>query len=493
MAEKRVLAFDYGASSGRAIIGSFDGKSISLKEIHRFSNDPVIVNGTMYWDTLRLFYELKQGLVKAKLDGGFDSIGIDTWGVDFGLIDRHGALIGNPVHYRDARNNGMCDESFRLIDKDTFYEITGNQFMDINTAFQLLSLRKNQPDVLERTETMLFTPDLLNYFLTGVKKAEYSIASTSQLLNAKKRCWSDQVIQALGLPKRIFPEIVPSGTTLGPVLPEIQEELGISDAKVIAICGHDTQDALVSVPASEKDFIFISCGTWSLFGTELEAPIINADSSRLNITNEGGYGGRASFLKNIIGLWLIQESRRQWIREGKEYGFGELEKMAAAEKPFQCFIDPDAPEFVPAGNLPRRIRAYCERTGQTVPETEGAIVRCIDESLAFKYRDSLSEIEACTGKDYRTIYLVGGGTQSGLLCQMTANACHKRVSAGPVEATVYGNLAIQLMAGGEIAGIEEARQLIKSSPDIAVYEPRDDAEWEKAYRRYLEVTASSEK
>lgn len=493
MAEKRVLAFDYGASSGRAIIGSFDGKSISLKEIHRFGNDPVIVNGTMYWDTLRLFYELKQGLVKAKLDGGFDSIGIDTWGVDFGLIDRHGALIGNPVHYRDARNNGMCDESFRMIDKDTFYEITGNQFMDINTAFQLLSLRKNQPDVLERTETMLFTPDLLNYFLTGVKKAEYSIASTSQLLDAKNRCWSDQVIQALGLPKQIFPEIVPSGTMLGPVLPEIQEELGISDAKVIAICGHDTQDALVSVPASEKDFIFISCGTWSLFGTELEAPIINADSSRLNITNEGGYGGRASFLKNIIGLWLIQESRRQWIREGKEYGFGELEKMAAAEKPFRCFIDPDAPEFVPAGNLPRRIRAYCERTGQPVPETEGAIVRCIDESLAFKYRDSLSEIEACTGKDYRTIYLVGGGTQSGLLCQMTADACHKRVSAGPVEATVYGNLAIQLMAGGEIAGIEEARQLIKSSPDIAVYEPRDDAAWENAYRRYLEVTASSEK
>ncbi|MDO4284014.1 MAG: rhamnulokinase family protein [Eubacteriales bacterium] len=488
MAEKRVLAFDYGASSGRGIVGSFDGKKLSLQEVHRFSNDPVIVNGTMYWDTLRLFFELKQGLIRAKHAGGFDSIGIDTWGVDFGLLDRHGALIGNPVHYRDARTNGMCEKSFSLIDKETFYQITGNQFMDINTAFQLLALKERQPDVLERAETLLFTPDLLNYFLTGIKKAEYSIASTSQLLDARERCWSKQVIEALGLPERIFPEIVPSGTRLGPVTPEICEELGLENVDVVAICGHDTQDALVSVPTKEKDFIFISCGTWSLFGTELDSPVIDANSARLNITNEGGYAGRISFLKNIIGLWLIQESRRQWIREGREYGFGTLEKMASAEPAFRCFIDPDAPEFVPAGNIPRRIREYCERTGQPVPENEGQIVRCINESLAFKYRDTLAEIETCTGKDYRTIYLVGGGTQSALLCQMTASACHKRVSAGPVEATVYGNLALQLMAAGEIASIEEARDIIQASPDIRSYEPQDAAQWEDAYVRYLEVT-----
>ncbi len=488
MSEKRVLAFDYGASSGRGIVGSFDGKSLTLQEIHRFSNDPVIVNGTMYWDTLRLFFELKQGLIRAKHAGGFDSIGIDTWGVDFGLLDNHGMLIGNPVHYRDARTNGMCEKSFSLIDKDEFYGITGNQFMDINTAFQLLALKEQQPDILEKAETLLFTPDLLNYFLTGIKRAEYSIASTSQLLDAHNRCWSDRVIDALGLPRRIFPEIVPSGTKLGGLSPEICEELGLHDVDVVAICGHDTQDALVSVPASEKDFIFISCGTWSLFGTELDAPIINGDSARLNITNEGGYGGKISFLKNIIGLWLIQESRRQWIREGKEYSFGQLEKMAAAEPAFRCFIDPDAPEFVPAGNVPERIREYCRRTGQPVPETEGQIVRCIDESLAFKYRDSLSEIEACTGKDYKTIYLVGGGTQSGLLCRMTACACHRRVSAGPVEATVYGNLMLQLMSAGEVGSIEEARSIIQSSPDIHIYEPEDESAWEDAYHRYLEVT-----
>ncbi|MFA6663954.1 MAG: rhamnulokinase family protein [Lachnospiraceae bacterium] len=488
MADKNVLAFDYGASSGRAIKGIYDGNKITLKEIHRFSNDPVTINGTMYWDTLRLFHELKQGLVKAKLDGGFDSLGIDTWGVDFGLIDKCGSLVGNPVHYRDARTAGMIEKSGDFIDKNEFYDITGNQFMELNTAFQLLSLKLDRPDLLDRTETMLLTPDLLGYFLTGIKRAEYSIASTTQLMDARGHCWSDKVINALGLPKRIFPEIIPSGTKLGPILPEITKELGLDSADVIAICGHDTQDALVSVPASEKDFIFISCGTWSLFGTELDAPIINDESYKLNVTNEGGFGGKTSFLKNIIGLWLIQESRRQWIREGKEYSFGELEKMAKNEKAFRCFIDPDAPEFVPAGNIPERIREYCRRTGQSVPENEAQIVRCIDESLAFKYRDSLAEIEVCTGKDYHTIYLVGGGTQSGLLCAMTANACHKRVSAGPVEATVYGNLVLQLISSGELGSIEEARELIRKSPDIKIYEPENETAWEDAYHRYLEVT-----
>ena len=488
MAEKRVLAFDYGASSGRGIVGSFDGKSLSLQEIHRFPNDPVTMGGTMYWDILRLYFELKQGLLRAKHAGGIDSIGIDTWGVDFGLLDTHGELLTNPVHYRDARNVGMCEKSFELLDKDTFYNITGNQFMDINTAFQLLSLKQNRPDILERAQTMLFMPDLMNYFLTGEKKAEYSIASTSQLLNARKRRWSKTVIRALGLPERIFPEIIPSGTRLGKVTSSLCEELGLPETDVVAICGHDTQDALVSTPTKEKDFIFISCGTWSLFGTELDSPIIDENSARLNITNEGGYAGRISFLKNIIGLWLVQESRRQWIREGKDYGFGTLEKMAAAEPAFTCFIDPDAPEFVPAGNVPRRIREYCERTGQKVPENEGQIVRCINESLAFKYRDTLSEIETCTGKDYRTIYLLGGGTQSGQLCQMTANACHRRVSAGPVEATVYGNVTLQLMSAGEIGSIGEARDIIRTSPDIRDYEPQDEAAWEAAYQRYLEIT-----
>lgn len=486
---KRVLALDYGASSGRAIIGKFDGSSIQIEEIHRFANEPVIINKTMYWDTLRLYHELKQGMLKAKHAGGFDSIGVDTWGVDFGLLDKAGNLLENPVHYRDARTEGMIEEAFQLIPKKEFYGITGNQFMELNTAFQLLALLKQRPELMERVDKILLTPDLFNYFLTGIKSAEYSIASTTQLLDAAARTWSDRVVKALGIPRKIFPDIVSSGTVLGEVSKEICEELELENVpNVISICGHDTQSALVSVPAKEEDFIFISCGTWSLFGTELDAPLINEKSERLSITNEGGYAGKISFLKNIIGLWLVQESRRQWIREGKEYGFGELESMAKSTEAFQCFVDPDAPEFVPAGNIPRRIRAYCEKTGQKIPQSEGEVVRCIDESLAFKYRQTMMEIKECTGKAYDTIYLVGGGTQSKLLCQMTANACGCKVSAGPVEATVYGNIALQLIASGDLKDIAEARKLIASSPDIHIYEPQDTDAWDAAYARYLEVT-----
>ena len=487
--EKKVLAFDFGASGGRAMCGTFDGEKITIEELHRFSNDPVILNGTMYWDVLRLFFEIKQGLIKAKKCGHIESIGIDTWGVDFGLIDSEGRLLENPVHYRDARTEGMLEESFHLIDKKRFYEITGNQFMEINTAFQLLYLLKNRKDLLERADKMLLMPDLFNYFLTGEKKAEYSIASTTQLLDAKEGKWSDEVISALGLPKEIFPEIVPTGTKIGQLSEEICGELGLDRIDVIAAAGHDTQAAMVAVPASEDDFIFLSCGTWSLLGTELEAPIINEKSEFYNITNEGGYGRKTSFLKNIIGLWCIQESRRQWLREGQEYGFGELEKMAAASEPLKCFIDPDAPEFTPAGNIPERIREYCRRTGQAVPETIGEVVRCINESLAMKYRQAVEEIKDCTGKDYQTIYIVGGGTQRALLCQFTANACGCRVSAGPVEATVLGNVALQLMATGEIGSLKEARKIVRRSQDIKIYEPCEKEKWDEAYERFCRVTA----
>lgn len=472
MKEKRVLAFDIGGSSGRAMIGIYDGKKIELQEVHRFANDPVDINGTMYWDILRIFYEMKQGMVKAKHAGGFDSIGIDTWGVDFGLLDKQGNLLENPIHYRDSRTGGMLEESFLHIPQDEFYQITGNQFMEINTAFQLLSLAIKRPDLLERAETMLFTPDLLNYFLSGVKSSEYSIASTSQLLDAKNRTWSESVITKLGLPKKIFTDIVPCGTIIGKLSDTICDELGVMKADVISIASHDTQSALVAVPAVEDDFLFISCGTWSLLGTELDEPLINEKSEKYNITNEGGCDNKATFLKNIIGLWLIQESRRQWIREGKEYGFGELEQMARDTESLGCIIDPDAEEFVPAGNIPRRIQEYCKRTGQAVPESIGQIVRCINESLAEKYKKSLEEIEDCTGKKYNTIYMVGGGTQSKLLCQLTADICKRQVVAGPVEATVLGNIATQLIASGDLKNIAEARALVMASNDIIVYEPQ---------------------
>lgn len=493
--EKRVLAFDFGASSGRAVIGVFDGRTIRMKEIHRFSNDPVIINGTMYWDILRLFHEVKQGLIKAHLSvkthlaGKIDSIGVDTWGVDFGLLDKDGMLLENPVHYRDSRTNGMLAEVFKDVDKQELYEITGNQLMEINTLFQLKALADKRPDVLKRADTLLLMPDLFNYFLCGAKKTEYSIASTTQLLDAKKRCWSDSILNKLNLPAHIFTEIVPTATRIGRLSVSIAEELGMERPEVIAVAGHDTQSAMAAVPTEETDFLFLSCGTWSLLGTELSEPIINERSLTADITNEGGYGGKASFLKNIIGLWLIQESRRQWIREGKEYSFGELELLARQAKPFQSFIHPDAPEFVPGGNMPERIREYCRRTGQPVPRTPGEIVRCIDESLAMRYRQAALEIESCTQKEYATVHMIGGGIQSQLLCQLTANACQKKVTAGPVEATVIGNIALQLLASGAIKDIQTARRVVMESEPVAVYEPKDVAEWEKMYRKWEECVS----
>lgn len=486
---KRVLAFDFGASSGRAILGTLENGRITLKEIHRFSNDPVTVNGTFYWDVLRLFHEIKQGLLKAKREGGFDSIGIDTWGVDFGLLDKNGILLENPVHYRDKRNSGMADEAAKLISKQEMYGLTGIQFMDFNTAFQLLSIKKNRPELLERAESLLFMPDLFAYFLTGNKVSEYSIATTSQLIDINTREWSGTMLEKLGLPRRIFERIVPAGSVTGYLSDDICEELGLDKVPVIAVCGHDTQSAITAVPSEEKDFAFISSGTWSLFGTETDAPIVNERSYSFNVTNEGGYGYSTAFLKNICGLWLIQESRRQWMREGKEFSYAELEKAALGEKPFACFIDPDSPEFGIPGDLPTRIADYCRRTGQYIPETVGETVRCIYESLAMKYRAVFEGIEECTGKKYGHINVVGGGTKDTLLCGMTAESCGVPVFAGPIEATVMGNVAIQFIGCGEIADVAEARKIIAGSESLKKYVPENTDAWNAAYKTYKSVTA----
>ncbi len=485
---KRVLAFDFGASSGRAIIGTLDNGRITLNEVHRFSNDPVTVNGTFYWDVLRLFHEIKQGLLKAKQAGGFDSIGIDTWGVDFGLLDKDGVLLENPVHYRDKRNIGMVEKAAKYIGKDEMYKLTGIQFMDFNTAFQLLSIKENRPELLARAQSLLFMPDLFAYFLTGNKVSEYSIATTSQLVDINTRDWSKEMLEKLGLPEKIFNRIVPSGSVTGYLSDEICEELGLEKVPVIAVCGHDTQSAVTAVPSEKEDFAFISSGTWSLFGTETKKPIVNDLSYSFNVTNEGGFGYSTAFLKNICGLWLIQESRRQWIREGKEYSYAELEKAALREKPFARFIDPDAPEFAVPGNLPARITEYCRRTGQSVPENEGQTVRCIYESLALRYRAVLEGIEKCTGKNYDSLNVVGGGTKDTLLCKMTADACNITVYAGPIEATVMGNVAVQLISGGDIADVIEARRIIANSGQLKCYSPENTAAWDEAYEKFKSVT-----
>lgn len=491
MKEKKVLAVDLGASSGRVMIGRFDGKTIQIEELHRFSNDPVFLNGTMYWDFLRLFYEIKQGLLASKKYGEIHSVSVDAWGVDFGLLDESGNLLENPVHYRDGRTSGMLKAACSKIDQNLFYGITGNQFMEINTAFQLLSLDTQRKKLLDQADALLLMPDLFHYFLSGEKCSECSIASTTQLMDAHKKEWAKPVFEALGLPERLMQHIVPCATVVGTLQPAICTELDIAPMAVVASAGHDTQCALAAVPATEKDFIFISCGTWSLFGTELDAPLINEKSANYNITNECGAGGKTSFLKNIIGLWLVQESRRQWRREGQDYSFDELEQTAGQTEPFQSFINPDAPEFVPAGDLPERIRTYCRKTGQTVPDSPGAIVRCINESLAFTYRTAFEEIKACTGRDYQVIHMIGGGTQSAMLCQMTANACGRRVVAGPVEATVYGNAALQLIASGDIKTLDQARKVIAASVHTVVYEPEDIQAWTQAYEQYQLKTSLS--
>ena len=485
---KKVLAFDFGASSGRAMHGDFDGEKITLTELHRFSNDPVKLNGTLYWDTLRLYHEIKQGILKAKHNGGFDSIGINTWGVDFGLLGQDGQLIESSVNYRDSRTDGMLEEAEKIISKDQLYEKTGVQIMEINTMFQLLSLAKQRPDILKNAETMLMTPDLFNYFLTGRMVTERSIASTTQLLNHETGDWDWELIESLGIPANIFTKIIDSGTVVGNLSDDLANELGVPKVPVIAVCGHDTQDAVVATPAKDKDFIFISCGTWSLFGTELDKPVVTKTTSRLNITNEMGYNGTTNLLNNIIGLWLIQESKRQWAREGKEYSYSQLEQLALDAEPFKCFVNPDYPDFVPVGNVPKRIREYCKKTNQYVPETVGEIVRCIYESLAMKYRYSLDLIKETTGKDYQIIHIVGGGANAKLLCQMTSDVCCKKVTCGPVEATVLGNIAIQLMAHKEISDIWQAREIIGKSEHTIEFQPTEDQnQMTEAYNRFIKV------
>ena len=487
--KRNVLAIDIGASNGRAVIGAFDGEAIGLREIHRFDNEPVVLNGTLYWDVLRLVREIKQSLRLASAVAEIDSVAVDTWGVDFGALDGKGNLMANPVHYRDGRTAGMYAKALLKIGREEFYDITGVQFMEINTVFQLLALAEFDPDFLARTGCVLMMPDLFHYFLCGAKVAEISNASTSQLLDVRNKTWSRALLDRLGLPSKILPELVKSGTIVGTLKGEICEELGVKPIKVIAVAGHDTQSAMAATPTRADDFLFLSCGTWSLLGTELDAPQLGAKALELNITNEIGFDGKVSFLKNIVGLWVLQECRRQWAGEGVEYGFAELNLLANDAHPFACFIDPDDPVFLPPGNMPERIREYCRKTGQKAPCDEGEIVRCVNESLAMKHRVTADKIAECTGRQYDTLHMLGGGTKSEALCQMTAGACGISVMAGPVEATILGNIAAQLIALGEVENLRSAREIIGNSSEVVVYKPQQTNDWERAYKKFLEVTS----
>ncbi len=483
---RNVLAFDFGGGSGRAVLAHFDGSKITLEEIHRFDNEPVMVNGSLYWDVLRLFHELKRGLCRAKHLCKVECIGIDTWGVDFGLLDSDGRLMGNPYHYRDVKNNGCAQKAETVMDAMSLYMETGTQIMDINTLFQLLSLYEGQPSLMKNASLMLPMPDLMAYFLTGVKTCERSIASTASIMNVKTGQWSENVLRNFGIKRSLMPEITDSGTIKGMLSEDVCKELDMKPIPVAAVCGHDTQCAAFAVPSKpDKDVVFISCGTWSLFGTELSEPVLTDESAKLGLSNEVGFGGRITYLKNIIGLWLIQETKRYLHSCGETYTYADLEQLALEAEPLRYFIDPDDPMFVPPGNIPERVREYCEKTGQGRPLSLGSVVRCIYESLALKYRMALEEIRTCTGKEFSAIHMVGGGTKDRLLCQMTADVCSLPVYAGPKEATVYGNAAMQLMAIGAIINQDYARSVIAASEPVVCYSPRED--WFDAYERFKKI------
>ena len=485
MAERKMLAIDLGASSGRGIVGAFDGERLTLRENHRFSNDPVNLCGRLYWDILRIFHEIKLSVQKTVLDGdAVSSIGIDTWGVDYGLLDRAGRLLSNPVHYRDTRTEGAQELVSRTVPAEELYRVAGIQTLNFNTVYQLAVEREEAPEKLAQAERMLNIPDLLNYFLTGRMANEYTILSTGALLDAKKRDYSWELLDRLGIPRRLFGDVTAPGTDLGTLLPQVQGETGKTDAHVLTVASHDTASAVIAVPSEEKDFLYISSGTWSLMGTELSDPLINAESRAANFTNEGGACGTVRFLKNIMGLWIIQESRRQWRREGKDYSFAQMEAWAKESTPFRSLIDVDDSDFATPGDMPEKIRAYCKRTAQPVPESVGEVVRCIYESLALKYRSVAERVMELMGRRARVIHVVGGGTKDRFLSQLTADACGIPVCAGPEEATAIGNLMMQLMAAGEVSDLGQARRVVAASFETKQYLPTADRNmWDEAYGR----------
>ncbi len=488
----KTLAFDFGASSGRAILGQYDGKRLTLEETHRFPNNPVQIGNSLHWDVLRLFYEIKQGIVQTVHQGHRDiaSIGIDTWGVDFGLLDAQGNLLGNPYHYRDSRTDGMLDEACRIAGREEIFGQTGIELIWFNTLYQLMAMSRQGSAILEKADKLLMMPDLFNYFLTGVTASEYTNSTTSQMYNVSEGKWAVDLMKKLGVPTDLYLDVVKPGTKIGTLLPEISKELGVPAIPVVSVASHDTASAAVSVPVTEgEDYAFISCGTWSIMGAEIDKPLINERTRRLNFTNEGGTGDKVLLMKNIMGLWLIQECKRQWeIDDGVAVSFNDLEQAAREAAPFECFIDPDDMSFAAPNNMPDKVAAFCKKTGQKVPQTKGEIIRCIAQSLALKYRYTVESLEEIQGKKINRIHMVGGGIKDKLICSFTANATKREVVTGPVEATAIGNNLVQLMALGELKNLAEARQLVRDSFDTTTYTADHPLDWDGAYeifRKYL--------
>jgi rhamnulokinase len=483
-ATRNLLAIDLGAESGRGVLGRFDGAKIALDVVHRFANGPVQTLDTLHWDVLRLHGDILAALRLAGSKGGLDSVGVDTWGVDFALLGRGGTLLGNPRHYRDPHTERMMDRAFQTVPKPEIYRRTGLQFMRFNTLYQLLALKEARSPLLDLAETLLFIPDLFHYLLTGIKVNEFTDASTSQMLDPFTRGWAYDVVQKFGLPAKILGTIVPPGTVLGPLRTSVATETGVTPVPVVAPASHDTGSAVAAVPARGESWAYISSGTWSLMGAELPQPLVNDATLAANFTNEGGVAGTTRLLKNIMGLWLVQECRRAFAKAGREYTYDELVKLAEATPPFASLVDPDDAAFVLPPSMPQAIADFCRKTGQPAPTEPGAVVRACFESLAFKYRWVLEKLEALLGKRLDVIHVVGGGCQNQLLCQWTADACGRTVLAGPVEATAIGNVMVQAMGLGLLGQLAEGREVVRRSVEVATYEPKNPRRWDDQWPRF---------
>lgn len=478
----RLVAVDLGAESGRAVVGSFDGGRLVLDDVHRFANVPVTLAGTLHWDFLRLFGDIVTGLGRAGGGGPVASVGVDTWGVDFGLLDERGRLLANPVHYRDARTEGMPDLAFPTVPRDEIYRATGIQLMPINTLFQLLSMVRAQDPLVAAAHRLLMMGDLFAHFLSGSSVAEYTNATTSQCLDPFTREWARPLMERLGIPTGFLPEIVQPGTVLGPLRPGVAAETGLSGTLVVAPGSHDTASAVVGAPLAGPTTAFLSSGTWSLVGLEVATPVVSDVTMAANLTNEGGVDGTIRLLRNVMGLWLIQESRHALWPAGDGPSYEDLAALAGEAPAFTAFIDPDDERFLRPGDMPARVRAFCRDTGQPEPRDTGTLMRVLLESLALRYARAIDELAAASGHPIEAIHVVGGGANHRLLCRLTAGATGLPLRAGPVEAAAIGNIAVQAIAAGELGSVAEARELVARSFPITEYEP--DGDWAEARARF---------
>ena len=489
MSQRVYLAIDLGAESGRVMAGLWNGKTLQLEEIHRFPNGPVHLAGTMRWDVMRLWAEVQNGLGLAakKYGPAIVSVGADTWGVDFVLLSRNGEMLGQPRHYRDARTNGMMEKAFRQVPRAEIFAQTGLQFMQFNTLFQLLAVKQDTPELFEQADCLLLMPDFIHWALCGSRVVEFTNGTTTQCMHPLRRDWALGLLEQFGLPTRIFPKVVPPGTELGALRPEVAERTGLGRVKVVAPPTHDTASAVAGVPTANTgraDWAYLSSGTWSLMGAEVQQAVLSPRALEINMTNEGGLDGTYRLLKNIMGLWLVQQCKRAFDARGSKREYSELAQLAGQAPPLRSLVNPDDSRFLNPPDMPAAIQDFCRQTGQPVPETEGELVRCAYESLALAYRRVLGWLEELTANRIEVVHIVGGGSQSAILNQFAADACQRPVIAGPVEATALGNLLVQVRASGELASLAQTREVIRNSTEVKTFLPGLAAPWEAAAARF---------